>query len=187
MVALQVRRLLRISCVGSIALMLSACGGSDSPTGPSPNATWQPISPPFTLARGDRVRILFRVNTAAWSGAGPPDMLSVLKGPGEYSGNVSSGSGFTIELQDGSRRLGGATETDECPLFNFVASAPASCTESAADFSTIQAGSIDGRVEFRYRGTTANVTGPFDLFLIRRGDNRVMQNGVTVVGHEMLK
>jgi hypothetical protein len=56
-----------------------------------------------------------------------------------------------------------------------------------ADFSTIQSGSIDGRVEFTYRGTSANVTGPFDLFLVRRSDSRVMQNGITVTGHEILR
>jgi hypothetical protein len=148
---------------------------------------WQSVSPPFSLARNDRMRILFRVNAAEWSGATAPDMLSVLKGSGQYDGNNSSGSGFRVELQDGARVLGTATETDPCPLFNFVASAPANCTEAVADFASIQSGSIDGRVEFTYRGTSANVTGPFDLILIRRSDNRVMQTGVTVTGHEILR
>ena len=170
-----------------LVLLVSACGGSDEPTGPSPSAVWQPISPPFTLARNDRMRILFRVNASAWSGAAAPDLLSLAKGNGSYDGNVTSGSGFRVELQDGARALGSATETDPCPLIAFVASAPAMCTETVADFSTIQSGSIDGRVEFTYRGTSANITGPFSLFLVRRSDSRVMQNSITVTGHEILR
>jgi hypothetical protein len=176
----------RLTCF-ALMVLLVGCGGSDDPTGPSATAVWQSVSPPFSLARNDRVRILFRVNAAEWSGAAPPDMLSVLKGSGQYDGNNSTGSGFRVELQDGARVLGTATETDPCPLFNFVASAPANCTETVADFASIQSGSIDGRVEFTYRGTSANVTGPFDLILIRRSDNRVIQTGVTVTGHEILR
>ena len=178
---------MRVVMVGFLLLAATACGGSDSPTGPSANASWKPTAPPFVLSRGDQYRITFRINAATWSGSAAPDQLFVFPGAGEYDGNVSSGSGFAVEVFDGARQIGTAAEREGCPLLSFVASSPSDCTQYPIDFSTIQSGTIDGRIQLRFRGTQARVQGLFTLSLVRRSDSRVIQNGVSITAQELFQ
>lgn len=174
-----------LTALALLALAGSAACGSDTPTGPSQDAVFRPATVPFTLSRGSTYRVSFRVNASAWGNAAPPDQLMVAMGSGEYSGNTSSGSGFRVELFNGSQRLGTGSESAACPFESFVASAPGSCLQHLADFATIQSGTIDGRIEMIFQGTDATVRGFAQLFLVRRADSRVIQNGVTITSHEI--
>ena len=178
-------RRVHLPALAVLALAGVAACGSDTPTGPSQDAVFRPAAVPFTLSRGSTYRVNFRVSAAAWAGSAPPDQLVVSMGSGEYSGNVSSGSGFSVELFNGAQRLGTASESAACPFESFVASTPGSCLQHLADFGPIQSGSIEGRIEMVFRGTNATVRGFAELFLVRRADSRVIQNGVTITSHEI--
>lgn len=182
------RRLAAVLTAVLLTLALGGCDSSSSPAAPSGPPT--PATAPFTLERGNVLRIEFTVNPAAWARIGAPDRILVLPGGGASSG---AGEGcMSVEVYDGSRRIGSNAQMICGPIQLGPAPLTNDPSQVQVDFAPIIAGTIQGRIDLRLTATRTQSDALYTLSLSRSdparpGFSTGILGGITITSQSILR